>query len=48
MQGQSLEIANKVIEFDNSYFSKGSYSSEEEQEDVEMLTAERQSEQKYD
>ena len=48
MQGQSLEIANKVIEFDNSNFSKGSYSSEEEQEDVEMLTTERQSEQKYD
>ena len=47
-QGQSLEIANKVIEFDNLCLSNGSYSSEEEQEDVEMLTTECQSEQKYE
>ena len=46
MQRQSLEIANKVIEFDN--FSNGSYFSEEKQEDVEILTTEHQSEQKYE
>ena len=34
-QGQSLEIVNKVTEFDNLYFSNHSYSSKEEQEDVE-------------
>ena len=46
MQRQSLEIAHKVIEFDN--FSNGFYSSEQEQEDVEILTTEHHPEQKYD
>ena len=47
-QGKSLEIANKAIEFDKLSFSNGSYSSEEEQEVVGILTTECQSEQKYE
>ena len=37
MQGQLLEMAYDIIESDNFDFSNGSYSSEEEQEKVEIF-----------
>ena len=41
-QGQLLEMTINIIQFDNLYFSKGSYSSKEEQEDGETLRIESQ------
>ena len=41
-QGQLLEMTINIIQFDNLYFSKGSYSSKEEQEDGETLRIEGQ------
>ena len=42
LQGPLLEMKINIIEFDNLYFSKGSYSSNKKQGDVEMLRTESQ------